>query len=145
MNIDSASPSYESSSGSIVSAIEEMQGKAEDTLSALRKKEMQNQYSFEMVKTTLAGELKNSEDKLSTAKSSQAGATEAEGKAAGELKATEWAERQKDATEEMAVIAKAKDILVGGVKAFVQVKSFSKKFDFDSNDEDDKTAERREK
>merc|ERR1719160_2294256 len=39
---------YESSSGGIVSTIEEMQGKAEDTLSALRKKEMQNQYSFEM-------------------------------------------------------------------------------------------------
>jgi len=160
--------SYESSSGSIVSAIEEMQGKAEDTLSALRKKEMQNQYSFEMVKTTLAGELKNSEDKLSTAKSSQAAASEAEGKAKGELtsttsskaadeeyaatlktecetKATEWAERQKDATEEMAVIAKAKDILVGGVKAFVQVKTVSKKSDFDSDDEDDKTAERRDK
>merc|ERR1719399_1040198 len=101
-----------------------MQGKAEDTLSATRKKEMQNQYSFEMVKTTLTGELKNSEDKLSTAKSSQAGATEAEGKAKGELtatqkskaadeeyaatlkgecetKAAEWAQRQKDASEEM--------------------------------------------
>merc|ERR1719420_1733130 len=168
MNIDSASPSYESSSGSIVSAIEEMEGKAEDTLSATRKKEMQNQYSFEMVKTTLTGELKNSEDKLSTAKSSQAAAAEAEGKAKGELtattsskaadeeyastlktecetKATEWEQRQKDATEEMGVIAKAKDILVGGVKAFVQVKTVSKKSDFDTDDEDDKTADRREK
>merc|ERR1719399_121580 len=159
---------YESSSGSIVSAIEEMQGKAENTLSSTRKKEMQAQHSFEMVKTTLTGEIKNNEDKLSTAKSSQAGAAEAEGKAAGELtatsaakaadekyastlktecesKASEWATRQKDATEEMAVIAKAKDILVGGVKAFVQVKSVSKKSDFDSDDEDDKTADRREK
>merc|ERR1719420_284702 len=168
MNIDSASPSYESSSGGILSAVEEMQGKAEDTLSSLRKKEMQNQYSFEMVKTTLNGELKNSEDKLSTAKSSQAAAAEAEGKAKGELtattstkaadeeyaatlktecetKATEWEQRQKDATEEMGVIAKAKDILVGGVKAFVQVKTVSKKSDFDTDDEDDKTADRREK
>jgi len=160
--------SYESSSGSIVSAIEDMQGKAEDTLSDLRKKEMSAAHSFEMVKGSLEGILKNSEDKLSTAKSSQAAAAEAEGKAKGELtattsakaadeeyastlksecetKATEWAARQKDATEELAVIAKAKDILVGGVKAFVQMKTVSKKSDFDSDDEDDKTADRREK
>merc|ERR1719327_297546 len=160
--------SYESSSGSIVSAIEDMQGKAEDTLSDLRKKETQATMSFEMVKGALTSELKNTEDKLSTAKSSQAAAAEAEGKAKGELtattstkaadeeyaatlktecetKATEWEQRQKDATEEMGVIAKAKDILVGGVKAFVQVKTVSKKSDFDSDDEDDKTAERREK
>merc|ERR1719327_924286 len=160
--------SYESSSGSIVSAIEDMQGKAEDTLSDLRKKETQATMSFEMVKGALTSELKNTEDKLSTAKSSQAAAAEAEGKAKGELtattsakaadeeyastlksecetKATEWAARQKDATEELAVIAKAKDILVGGVKAFVQMKTVSKKSDFDSEDEDDKTADRREK
>merc|ERR1719327_2233648 len=160
--------SYESSSGSIVSAIEDMQGKAEDTLSDLRKKETQATMSFEMVKGALTSELKNTEDKLATAKTSAAAAAEAEGKAKGELtattsakaadeeyastlkseceiKATEWATRQKDATEEMAVIAKAKDILVGGVKAFVQVKSVSKKSDFDSDDEDDKTADRREK
>merc|ERR1719409_2163314 len=76
---------YESSSGGIVSAIEEMQGKAEDTLSDLRKKEMQAQHSYQMVKSALEGEIKNSEDKLSTAKSSNAGATEAEGKATGEM------------------------------------------------------------
>merc|ERR1719158_914747 len=64
--------SYESSSGSIVSAIEDMQGKAEDTLSDLRKKETQATMSFEMVKGALTSELKNSEDKLSTAKSSNA-------------------------------------------------------------------------
>lgn len=160
--------SYESSSGSIVSAIEDMQGKAEDTLSDLRKKETQQYMSFEMVKGALTSELKNTEDKLATAKTSAAAAAEAEGKATGEMtattsakaadeeyastlkseceiKATEWATRQKDATDEMAVIAKAKDILVGGVKAFVQVKSVSKKSDFDSDDEDDKTADRREK
>merc|ERR1719316_2373592 len=61
------------------------------------------------------------------------------------MKATEWAQRQKDASEEIAVIGKAKDILVGGVKAFVQVKIVSKKSDFDSDDEDDKTADRRQK
>merc|ERR1719301_255819 len=120
---------YESSSGGIVTAIEEMQGKAEDTLSDLRKKEMQATHSYEMIKGGLEGEIKNSEDKLSTAKSANAAATEAEGKASAELvetqktkaadeeyaatlkgecetKAAEWAERQKSATEEMAVIEK---------------------------------------
>merc|ERR1719247_1384090 len=63
-----------------------------------------------------------------------------------ETKATEWAERQKSATEEMAVIEKAKDILTSGVKAFVQVKSVSsKKSHDDDDDEDDKTAEKRDK
>merc|ERR1719171_2190434 len=79
---------YESSSGGIVSAIEDMQGKAEDTLSDLRKKEMQAAHSYDLVKGALEGEIKNSEDKLSTAKSSNAAATEAEGAANGELVAT---------------------------------------------------------
>merc|ERR1719247_3580974 len=63
-----------------------------------------------------------------------------------ETKATEWAERQKSATEEMAVIEKAKDILTSGVKAFVQVKSVSsKKSKYDNDDDDDKTAAKRDK
>merc|ERR1719313_2921779 len=138
---------YESSSGGIVTAIEEMQGKAEDTLSDLRKKEMQATHSFEMVKSGLEGELKHSQEKLGTANSGKAAATEAQSKAEGELaetsktkaadeeyaatlktecetKATEWAERQKSANADMAVIEKAKEILTSGVKAFVQVKVF---------------------
>merc|ERR1719214_489467 len=79
---------YESSSGGIVTTIEEMQGKAEDTLSDTRKKEMQAQHTYAMVKSGLEGEIKNTEDKLATAKSMQAAATEAEGKASGELVAT---------------------------------------------------------
>merc|ERR1719375_1767965 len=159
---------YESSSGGIVSTLEEMQGKAEDTLSDLRKKEMSAQHSYEMVKSGLEQELKHAQDKLGTANSGKAAATEAQSKAEGELaetsktkaadeefaatlkgecetKATEWAQRQKDAADEIAVIGKAKDILVGGVKAFVQVKIVSKKSQWEPDDEDDKTAERREK
>merc|ERR1719359_1168939 len=164
---------YESSSGGIVTAIEEMQGKAEDTLSDLRKKEMQAAQSYAMVKSGLEAEIKNSEDKLSTAKSSGAAASEAESAAKGELtattkakaadeayaatlktdcetKATEWAERQKSATEEMAVIDKAKEILTSGVSAFVQVNINNavkkyKKWDPDQDDEDDKTAARRDR
>jgi hypothetical protein len=164
---------YESSSGGIVAAVEEMQGKAEDTLSDLRKKEMQGAHSYEMVKGALQGEIKNGEDKLSTAKSSNAAATEAEGAANGELtattkakaadeeyaatlktdcetKASEWEERQKSAGEEMAVIEKAKDILTSGVKAFVQMKINTKNsnkngWNPNDEDEDDKTADRRDK
>merc|ERR1719333_1861294 len=159
---------YESSSGGIVSTIEEMQGKAEDTLSDLRKKEMQGSHSYSMVKGALEGEIKNSEDKLSTANSSNAGATEAEGSASAELvettkskaadeeyastlktecesKASEWEARQKSATEEMGAIEKAKEILVGGVKAFVQVSTKTRKWNPDDDDEDDKTAAKRDK
>merc|ERR1719311_682440 len=130
---------------------------------------MQATHSYEMIKGGLEGEIKNSEDKLSTAKSGNAAATEAQSKAEGELaetsktkaadeefaatlkgecetKATEWAERQKSANEEMAVIEKAKEILTSGVKAFVQMSTKSvKKWDMDSDDEDEKTADRREK
>merc|ERR1719247_1890335 len=63
-----------------------------------------------------------------------------------ETKAAEWAERQKTANEEMAVIEKAKEILTSGVKAFVQMSTKSvKKFDDDADDEDEKTADRRDK
>merc|ERR1719440_156411 len=161
---------YESSSGGIVATLEEMQGKAEDTLSDLRKKEMSAAHSFEMVKSGLEQELKHAQDKLGTANSGKAAATEAQSKAEGELaetsktkaadeefaatlkgecetKATEWAERQKSANEEMAVIEKAKEILTSGVKAFVQIntKNSMKKFGDDADDEDDKTADRRDK
>merc|ERR1719440_1276862 len=157
---------YESSSGGIVSTIEEMQGKAEDTLSDLRKKEMSATHSYEMVKSGLEGELKHSQEKLGTANSGKAAATEAQSKAEGELaetsktkaadeeyaatlkgdcetKAAEWSEREKSANEEMAVIEKAKEILTSGVKAFVQINTKSvKKWDMNSDDEDDKTADR---
>merc|ERR1719247_763801 len=64
-----------------------------------------------------------------------------------EAKAAEWEERQKSATAEMGAIDKAKEILVGGVKAFVQTKSSLKtrRWSPDDDDEDDATANRREK
>merc|ERR1719463_576078 len=76
---------YESSSGGIVATLEEMQGKAEDTLSDLRKKEMSAQHSFEMISSGLESELKHSQEKLGTANSGKAAATEAQSKAEGEL------------------------------------------------------------
>merc|ERR1719274_97902 len=74
---------YESSSGGIVTTLEEMQGKAEDTLSDLRKKEMSAQHSYEMVKSGLEQELKHAQEKLGTANSGKAAATEAQSSAEG--------------------------------------------------------------
>merc|ERR1719335_1992996 len=68
---------YESSSGSIVKTIEEMQGKAEDTLSALRKKEMSDAQAFAMLEAGLNDEISHGQEKLSTAKSSKGANTEA--------------------------------------------------------------------
>merc|ERR1719428_857619 len=55
---------YESSSGGILTALEEMQGKAEDTLSDLRKKEMSDVHSYEMIKGGLENEIKHTQEKL---------------------------------------------------------------------------------
>merc|ERR1719207_235541 len=63
---------YESSSGGIVKTIEEMQGKAEDTLSDLRKKEMGDAQTFAMLEAGLNDEISHGGDKLSTAKKSKA-------------------------------------------------------------------------
>merc|ERR1719160_1430179 len=135
---------YESSSGGILTTIQEMQGKAEDTLSDLRKKEMSDAQNFAMLEQGLNDEIKHGGEKLSTAKSSKGMNEESKATASGKLvetekskaadeeyagtlktecesKASEWEARQKSATEEMGAIEKAKDILVSGVKAFVQI------------------------
>merc|ERR1719453_1567483 len=64
-----------------------------------------------------------------------------------EAKAAEWDQRQKSAKEEMGAIEKAKEILVSGVKAFVQVKVSTKtrRWSPDDSDEDDATATARSK
>merc|ERR1719409_2331851 len=154
---------YESSSGGIVKTVEEMQGKAEDSLADLRKKEMGDAHNFEMLKSGLEDEIKNGNEKLSLATSGKAANEQAKADAqtklvetqkskaadeeyAGTLKtecerkATQWAERQKSASEEMGAIEKAKEILVSGVTAFMQVGAKTKKYSPDDNDEDDATA-----
>merc|ERR1719313_187261 len=135
---------YESSSGGIVTTIQEMQGKAEDTLSDLRKKEMGDAQEFAMLEQGLKDEISHGEEKLSTATKSKAANEQAKEEASGKLvetekskaadeeyastlktecesKASEWEARQKSATEEMGAIEKAKTILVEGVKEFVQL------------------------
>jgi len=145
-----------------------MQGKAEDTLSTLRKKEMSDEHSFAQLSQGFNDEISHGQDKLSSATKNKASneqmKSEAEKKLvdtqaskaadeeyAGTLKteceskAAEWEARQKSATEEMGAIDKAKDILVGGVKAFVQTGATlkTKKWNPDDDDEDDKTANTR--
>jgi len=168
---------YESKSGNIVKTIEEMQGKAEEALSEVRKKEMEAQHNFNMVKQTLTTAISEGNERVknsAAAKSSYGQKLEsAKGdlvettktKAADEeysetlktecqIKASDWALRQKGAKGEMAAIEKAKDILQSGVKAFVQVslgtrlkahRKFSneneeEEDDSDADDEDDEQA-----
>merc|ERR1719460_697408 len=90
---------YESSSGGIVKTIEEMQGKAEDTLSALRKKEMQDAQAFSMLESGLKDEISHGGEKLSTAKSSKGANEQAEADASAKLVETA---KSKAADEEYA-------------------------------------------
>jgi len=159
---------YESSSGGIVKTVEEMQGKAEDALSDLRKKEMADGHAFSMVESGLQDEVAHGNEKLSTATSGKASNVEAQENAngklvetkkskaadeayAGQLKveceatAAAWAQRQASAKDEMGAIDKASEILVSGVKAFVQVATKTRRWSPDDEDEDDKTTSMRQK
>merc|ERR1719473_1159396 len=159
---------YESSSGGIVKTVEEMQGKAEDTLSDLRKKEMSDAQEFAMLESGLKGEISHGEEKLSTATKGKAANEEAKEDASGKLvettkskaadeeyastlkteceaKASAWEARQKSAAEEMGAIEKAKTILVDGVKAFVQVKTSTHRWNPDDDDESDAVSAKRAK
>merc|ERR1719408_1221656 len=157
---------YESSSGGIVKTIEEMQGKAEDTLSDLRKKEMSDAQTFAMLEQGLNDEISHGQDKLSTAKKSMATSGEMKSDASAKLvdtekskaadeeyagtlkteceaKASEWEARQKSAAEEMGAVEKAKQILVDGVKAFMQVSTKTRRWNPDDEDESDAVAAKR--
>merc|ERR1719387_3255245 len=121
---------------------------------------MSDQHAYENIENTLNNEVSHAQEKLATAKSSKASNEETKAAAEGELvetkkskaadedyastlkgeceaKATEWAARLKSASEEMAAIDKAKEILVSGVKAFVQVSARTRR----KSDEDSEDAE----
>merc|ERR1719387_2975223 len=159
---------YESSSGGIVKTVEEMQGKAEDQLADLRKKEMADAQDFAMLESGLNDEITHGKDKLSTAakdkaaneqmlsdaeeklvetKKSKAADEEYAGslKTECEAKSAEWDARQKSAKAEMGAIDKAKEILVSGVKAFVQVSAKTRRMSADDSDDEDAQTGVREK
>merc|ERR550514_2730647 len=109
--------------------MEEMQEKAEDSLSELRKTETEAVHSYELVHSGLEGEIKHGQDKLASATQNKAGAQQRKGQAEAELAevkktkaadeeysatlstecettAKAWEERQKSAKEEMGAIDK---------------------------------------
>jgi len=137
---------FSSQGGGILDTLKEMSDKAEGTLTDARGAEMKSKHAFEMLKSSLEQELKTMKKRMSAASAEKAGTEKTMSDASEELattektldadtkylselrmscskKAEEWEQRQKDAGEEMAAIAKAKEILTEGVKVFLQVKS----------------------
>jgi hypothetical protein len=137
---------FTSQGGGILDTIKDMSDKAEGTLTDARGAEMKSKHEFEMLKSSLEQELKTMKKRMSAASAEKAGTEKTMSDASEELattektlaadtkylselrmscskKAEEWEQRQKDAGEEMAAIAKAKEILTEGVKVFLQVKS----------------------
>merc|ERR1719160_743608 len=162
---------YESSSGGIIQTVEEMQGKAEDTLSELRKKEMTENQEFQMLEGGLSNEISHGKSKLSANTKLKAESTQASEEASGELtetektksadeayvetmktecqaKAVEYEETMKSGKAEIAAIAKATQILEEGVTAFVEVSSrvrrSTTKWNPNDDDESDEIAAARE-
>merc|ERR1719191_799229 len=103
---------------------------------------MKEQQSFELVSSGLEDELKHGKDKLSDATQTKAADEEYSATLTTECqaKASEWEERQKSAKEEMGAIDKAKEILVSGVKVFVQVSAKTASKAHSKDDDDDKSA-----
>jgi len=137
---------YSSQSSGIIDTIADMQGKAEESLSSARKDEMEAQHAYEMVKQGLEDEIAVGKKQLSEAtlqrsekqeelSSAQKGLTEAQQTLAADEeylaeldqfsanKAASWAERQKQAKEEMAAIEMATETLSSGVKVLLQTSS----------------------
>merc|ERR1719217_383605 len=110
---------------------------------------MSDVQSFEMLESGLSDEIKHGKEKLSTATKAKAADEEYAGtlKTECESKSAEWDARQKSAKEEMGAIEKAKEILVSGVKAFVQMKVSTKtqRWTPEDSDEDDAAASARGK
>jgi chromosome segregation ATPase len=132
---------YESKGGDIISILQDMQTKAEQALSESRKEEMQAQHAYDMLKQDLTTSSATMNKRLSAAKAERSAAEETQNTAEGELSTTqegkktdetalaelkqtcsnkqeEWGRRQKSAQEEIGAIAKAKEVLAGGVKSF---------------------------
>jgi len=137
---------YESQSSGILDTLADMQEKAEDSLSSTRKDEMEAAHAYALLKqgledgiavakkqlgeatltrSTTEEELHVAETALSETQQDLAADTKylEELKQSCTIKATEWANRQKQAGEETAAIVKAKEVLSEGVKVFLQTSS----------------------
>merc|ERR1719247_1019689 len=137
--------SYESHGGGILDTLTELKEKAEVSLSDARKAEMEANHAYEMLKQIIEMGLSTMQKRMAAATNERSSTEETMHAASEELeetkkskaadeayladlkmdcsaKAKEWSERQKSVDEELAAIAKAKDILSSGVKVFLQVK-----------------------
>jgi chromosome segregation ATPase len=135
---------YESHGGGILDTLGELQEKAETALSKARKEEMEQEHAFQMLKMSLEHEIKTMQKRLDECQAGKASSEEQQHAAEEDLAETtkslaadkeylselgvscsaaekEFAERQKQAAEEMAAVDKAKEILESGVKVFLQV------------------------
>ncbi|CAD7931237.1 unnamed protein product [Amoebophrya sp. A25] len=127
---------YESKSGGILDAIEDLQEKTAESLSHLRSKEMDAKHAYELLAQDLTNQISTKEDLLAAAKQNQADAAEAAGKAGADFAATSdalasdkqsladtkadchkaadaWTARKASADDEMDTLAKAIEILSG--------------------------------
>merc|ERR1719487_1340894 len=135
---------YETHDGGILGTLTELKTKAEESLSKERKTEMEAQHAYELLKQSIEMELSGMQKRMSAATNERSSAEETMHAATAELeetktsksadeayladlkmdcaaKSTEWAERQKSVADELAAIAKAKEILSSGVSVLLQV------------------------
>jgi len=156
---------FESKSGGIISKIEEMKEKAEETLSEMRATEMKATNDFSMLEQSLNNGITVGNDKISIAKKASASKTEEMGEAKGDLQETEaskaadekyvaqlkkdceeaatnWAQRQESASAEMGAINKAIEILSEGVRVLLLQSGVKSKNDnlAQYDEDDDKPA-----
>merc|ERR1719271_1076047 len=136
---------YASKGGGILDVLADLQEKAEASLSTARKAEMESKHAYEMLKGSLTQESSHMSKRLSQVTMELSSEEETAHMSAGELseteaglkadekylqelklscaaKAQEFETRKSEAAEEMGAIAKAKEILMEGVKVFFQAK-----------------------
>merc|ERR1719420_483773 len=134
---------YESKSGGIISKIEEMKEKAEETLTDARNTELKGQQDYNMLEQSLNSGIAVAQDKISGAKSAigakgeemngaKSDLTETEASKAADEKylaqlkhdceeaAANWAQRQESAKAETGAINKAIEVLSEGVRVLLQ-------------------------
>merc|ERR1719379_884155 len=141
---------YESKSGGIISKIEEMKEKAEETLTDARNTELKATQDFNMLEQSLNSGIKVAQDKISVAKSAigakgeemngaKSDLTETTASKAADEKylatlkhdcteaAANWAQRQESAKAETGAINKAIEVLSEGVRVLLQRNSIVSK------------------
>merc|ERR1719316_1636158 len=141
---------YESKSGGIISKIEEMKEKAEETLTDARNTEMKAQQDYSMLEQSLNNGITVGQEKISAAKAAIGAKGEEMNGAKGDLTETtaskaadekylaqlkhdceeaaaNWAQRQESASAETGAINKAIEVLSEGVRVLLQKNSIVSK------------------